>query len=491
MGPHASANRVSLVQQTTWALLILSSLALLGSSVYRATLAFGIDESESFAIFTGEPYWAHTAGHHPLNTTLMYLCSRLFGNSELSLRLPNLLAHVLYLLCVLALLKRVRDPVLQVLGFVLFNLNLLAIEYFAAARGYGLALAFEIASLYLFVRAYEQTGHPHLARDVSVIVAVGSLAVLSNYAWLNYYLPLLLVCGWLLLTDGSLRRLSRRYIGAALALIAGSGLFLSYILAKLFKLQRDGALYWGGHDSFVSDTVYGLVRCSLYSALSSPAAVRVISVILIGVFAMLLPLAIRQLWFGERGATFGMLVLLLAGAMALPILEHRFFGTLFPMERAALYYLPLCGTVLVYAFRVLRDAPSESWRSTLAPILAIATAVAVGWTFCRGFAERPCAWLADRHNREVLELIERDRAERSPTRKVKLRAPLILEPSLNFYRKTRGYTWLAPIRRGPIPDPDYIYTFETKLRAPDRGVRLASYSDVHTVLVRVIPGGGR
>src|SRR5262249_13955673 len=156
------------------------------------------------------------------------------------------------------------------------------------------------------------------------------------------------------------------------------------ILAKLFTLQRDGALYWGGHDGFVSDTVYGLVRCSLYSALSSAALVWAISVLLVGGFAMLLPLAIRQLWAGEQEATFGLLVLLLAGAMALPILEHRFSGTLFPMERAALYYLPLCGTVIVYAFRVLQDAPSKSWRSILAPILATATAVAVGWTFCRG-----------------------------------------------------------------------------------------------------------
>jgi hypothetical protein len=88
---------------------------------------------------------------------------------------------------------------------------------------------------------------------------------------------------------------------------------------------------------------------------------------------------------GLRRALLGLLVLLLAGAVALPILEHRLFETLFPIERAALYYLPLYAAVLVYALSLLRGVPSESWRSVLIPILAAATAVAVGWSFCRGY----------------------------------------------------------------------------------------------------------
>jgi 4-amino-4-deoxy-L-arabinose transferase-like glycosyltransferase len=480
------------VQRGTRALLILSSIALLGVSVYRATLPFGVDESLSFSIFTGKPYWLRTANNHPLNTTLMHWCSMLFGNSELSLRLPNVLAHGLYLLCVLALVKRFRDPALQVLGFVLLNLNLLVVEYFVVARGYGLALAFEMLSLFLFLRACEQAGQRHFARDLYLAVAAGSLAVLSNFAWTNYYLPLLVICGWLLVTGGSLRRLSRRHIGTALGLVAGGGLFLWYVVARLLKLQRDRQLYWGGHDGFVSDTIHSLVRCSLYSIPDSSAVVSRISAILIGLFALLLPLAVRQLWFSKREATFGLLVLLLAGAVALPMVEHRLFETLFPIERAALYYLPLYAAALVYAVGLLRTAPTESSRRMLAPILAASTAIAVGWYFCRGFTERSaCAWLVDIHNREVLDLIERDRAEQSPSRMVKLRASWMMEPSLNFYRTTRKYTWLTPVIRKPIPDPDYIYTFEADLKAADRGIRLASYPDLHTVLLRVTPAEQR
>ena len=42
------------------------------------------------------------ANNHLLNAALMQLCSTLFGNSELSLRLPNVRAHAVYLVCSVA-----------------------------------------------------------------------------------------------------------------------------------------------------------------------------------------------------------------------------------------------------------------------------------------------------------------------------------------------------------------------------------------------------
>jgi len=93
----------------------------------------------------------------------------------------------------------------------------------------------------------------------------------------------------------------------------------------------------------------------------------------------------------------------------------------------------------------------------------------------------------DSHNREVLALIDRDRMEQALRRRVKVRASHHMEPSFNFYRVTRHYSWLVPVLRDPIPDPDYIYTFESELSPADRGVVLASYPDLHTVLLRVHP----
>ncbi|MGH2373599.1 MAG: ArnT family glycosyltransferase [Gemmatimonadales bacterium] len=485
----APSTRTRWVDRWTWALLILGSIALLGLSAYRAaTLPFNHDEGLSFAIFAWEPGWRATANHHPLNTALMHWCSILFGNSELSLRLPNVLAHVMYLLCALALVTRMQNPGLRIAGFVLCNLNLFLVEFFIVARGYGLALGFEMLSLYLLVRAYGERQR-HLRRDLYLSVAAGSLAVLSNFSFVNYYLPLLLVSGWLLLTDGSLRRVSRSQIPATLVLLSGSGVFLSYILSKLFKLQRTGMLYLGGHDSFVNDTVHSLVRCSLYSTMYSPAIAKTISTILIGGLSLLLLVGLRQL-FLPKDAIVGLLALMLASAAALPVLEHHLFDALFPVHRAALYYVPLYALVLVYALDLLRGMRSHWWRSIVGPIVATATAVTVGWYFGRGLSARSvCAWWEDAHNREVLELIKRDRAQTLPMRSVKLRASWLMEPSLNFYRVTRKYTWLMRVTRKPPPrsETDYIYTYDSALSElpGHRDTRLASYPDIGTVLLRV------
>jgi hypothetical protein len=492
--PSNSANGAPWVRRITWALLILCSIGLLVSSIYRAaTVPFTHDESLSFAIFSWDPRWRATANNHLLNTALMQWCSTLFGNSEISLRLPNLLAHGAYLLASLALVKRVQDAALQITGFVLFNLNLFLLDFFSLARGYGLALAFEMLSLYLLVRAYEENRPRGFQKHFYLSASAGALAVLSNFTFLNYYLPLLLAFAWLMLTDASLRQFSRSHIAATLAVLSANGVFLTLILSKIFALKRIGQLYLGGHVSFISDTVQSLVRCSLYSIVYSQATAKAIFAILVVLFLVLLLLGVCQLSFFRKGSAFGVLLMMLAAAVALPILQHHLFHTLFPVERAALYYLPLYAVVLLYGLHSLTRVESRRWKRFVILTLATATAVTLSWHFLHGFnVHTSYTWWQDSHNYDVLEIISRDREHNFPGRTVNLRTSWIVEPSLNFYRVTHHYTWLKRMTREPITrtDADYIYAFESELDTLliDRDIRLASYPDIHTVVVRVNHG---
>jgi hypothetical protein len=71
----------------------------------------------------------------------------------------------------------------------------------------------------------------------------------------------------------------------------------------------------------------------------------------------------------------------------------------------------------------------------------------------------------------------------------------LLEPSLNFYRVTRGYSWLAPVTRAPLDarDYDYIYAFARDVdeRTARRYVTVAAFPDTGTVLLRRERGPGR
>jgi hypothetical protein len=470
-------------------LLVGCSLLLLGSSVYRAaTLVFGHDESVSFAIITSKRF-IHTANHHVLNTVLMRWSAALFGTGEFALRLPNVVAHAVYLAATVAIAKRFRGPLLQTMAFVLLNCNLFLAEYFFSARGYGLATAGELVSLFLLLRAWDATGRER-TRDVYLAMLAGSLAVLSNFAYLNFYLPLVLGCGWMLVADVPREVHVGRRLARALPLLALSALFLAYVVRKLLKLRDDGQLYFGGETGFVSDTIGSLVRCSWSGGAPSDAVVASAAGVVVGLFVLLFILGAIQLTGRGRPSPLSALVLLLAAAVAIPLAEHYLIGTLFPIERAALYYLPLAALVLAFGLHWVYQAGTRRWSRRLSTAVVVLVTAAAAWQFGQGFGLRSsCAWVADRHNREVVTLIDRDRRNHVSGGSVTLRAHWSMEPSLNYYRITRRLNWLDRVTRRPPPlaQTDYVYSYEADLRGvvTERDTRLASYPDLGTALVRI------
>ena len=123
-------------------------------------------------------------------------------------------------------------------------------------------------------------------------------------------------------------------------------------------------------------------------------------------------------------------------------------------------------------------------------MLPAVIATALCWNFYRSFNTHTCyTWGYDAHNDEILEIISRDRERNFPSRTVSLGNSWLMEPSLNFYRVTRNYTWLEPVTRKPISSDynDYIYAFESEVeKLPrDSHIRLAFYPDTQTVLLRV------
>ena len=479
------------IRRLTWILLLCCSAGLLASSVYRAaTFPFTCDESLSYAIFSWAPKWRTSANNHLLNTFMMHRCMHWFGKSELSLRLPNLLAHLGYLACSMLLLKRFRSTVLLAAGFVMLNLNPFMLDFFFLARGYGLALAFMMASLYLLTRAHEEKPQKDFPKFLHLSVLAGALAVLANFSFLNYFLPLLLAGAWLLLSDATLRRFSRGHIPGAAALFAASGIFLAFIFAQLFRLQRAGEFCFGGKTGFITDTAGSLVRCSLYSTAIPPTTEKTIAAIWAGVFVLVLLLGLHLFLLKKKSPLFVMYVLVMAVAVALPILQHRLCNALFPIERAALCYLPLGALVLLSALDWLASHPVRRWEKTAILMFPAALAVILGWHFARSFTTQSCySWGYDGHLDKVLEIIDQDRKQHFPSRTIVLGNSWKMEPSMNFYRVTRKYTWLAPVTRDPVNGTgyDYIYAFEKEAQAllarPHR--ILASYSDTKTVLLRL------
>ena len=94
------------------------------------------------------------ANDHIFNSLLAKICVNLFDQNAFFLRLPNIIAHLIYLLYGYLLLHYLfRGKRWWIFcGFLLLNLNPFLFDFWGLCRGYGLSIAFMMASLYHLLR---------------------------------------------------------------------------------------------------------------------------------------------------------------------------------------------------------------------------------------------------------------------------------------------------------------------------------------------------
>ena len=180
-------------------------LAILGASFFfiifeilrAARVPFTIDEASTCLNYLSSHVLAvfdlNSANNHFLNTLLAKITHTLGGSSEFVLRIPNLLGYLIYLLFSFRILDRfVKNKVIVLCGFLLLNLNPYVLDFFSLCRGYGLSLGFLMAALFFFFSFLDKASSSPKEgyRDLSRSLAAASLAVLSNFSLLNFYLSL-------------------------------------------------------------------------------------------------------------------------------------------------------------------------------------------------------------------------------------------------------------------------------------------------------------
>ncbi len=134
------------------------------------------------------------ATNHFINTLLTKLFYLVGGNSEVVLRLPNLLAYAMYLWFSLLILRGLSRPVMALAGFMLLNLNPYVLDYFSVSRGYGISLAFLMGALFFFFRFLARShADAGASRDLSGTLLFAGAAVLANFSLLNVYLAIFAV----------------------------------------------------------------------------------------------------------------------------------------------------------------------------------------------------------------------------------------------------------------------------------------------------------
>lgn len=427
-------------------------LLVFGLAVFKAYYSpFTHDESLSYNLYAGYSVpdiisYVNTYGltnNHILNTLLLKLCGAIFGSNTLGLRLPNLLAFAAYLYIGYRLLKRLNSPWLLLGGFLLFAGNLFLVDFFALARGYGLANALLLAALWQLLLVMEQ---PATRKHIAVLVFSG-LAVLANFTLLHVALTVVAVHTFIIY------RQQRPVNFPAFLKTCRYAVFFVLVMGALLYEPFRTIIKWdttfGGYDTFWSSAVKGLLMVTIYvpENLSWLDAAEILTAALTIAAVLIVLNSVRQKKQSDAPVYLALLII----PSLLFIAQHYLLGSAYPVNRTVQYMIPLFILLLVSAVPLLPG---------LRKIPAFVVVAAGIWSsiyFAQHYSMRVYGeWPYDASNKVVISDIEQLRDGKP----VKLAINWMLEPGLSFERNRRQATWLAPPdRSGLNREADFYYCF--------------------------------
>jgi 4-amino-4-deoxy-L-arabinose transferase-like glycosyltransferase len=440
--------------------LALIAVTLAGSAYRAASQSVVHDEALTWQFFLAGPaseiFETYNANNHFLALVVMKVFTGLLGVSGFAMRLVSLLAAGLYAWACYRIVRRVfAEKWTGVLAMALLLLNPLVMDFFVAARGYGLALAllfFGIAEM------LDEKRRPWLA---------GAALALSAAANLVFALPALVAFAYLQRGHGS-----RGFvIGAAACAI------LFFAFSPVGKAKSED--FYAGLPT-VRESVDNLAQC----ALGHNAGVGGVNAENAGqkawrgfvAYALVPLLVVAGLWLGVRGrqrSALADVTAICAVAIAVPaqflLLSHLVRGVPLPQDRTGMYFMPLAGLLLAC---VVEAAP---WRAASMALAAVGVLIAVQYAA----QVQTRSFLTWRYDADTLTLLESAKAEwKDTTKPARVGASWQLEPSTNYYLVTQKWTWMAPMRREtPVAESDYYLLLpqdaglveERKLRVVRRG----------------------
>jgi uncharacterized membrane protein len=440
----------------------LISAALLSYTILRAfNIGFTHDESYSYLYASHDSFMQIisnrtteiSANNHILNTLFMKLFDNTLGSSELSLRLQSIFAHILYLSFTFLLLKQFRSAPLIVAGFIILNVNPYMLDFFSLARGYALSISFMLISIYYFI-LYTQDDKNKLL-IYSMIAAC--IAVLSNFALLNYYAALLLIHQVVLYLRFKDLKTSFTKSKSVLIIFIVMIIICYEPLRKLIKYER---FDFGGNEGIWADTVSSLINFFIYKQTYHsqvfPFMEWFVFISLIVFILILLSKFFRgNIKQQDKNGFFIFSALILI--LLFNSIQHSLFGSPYFMERFALFLTPLYLLALIHALNVFIEK-SKAFIISGFVILALITG-GMSYHFYRSAnVTYALNWDYDASTKQMLLDLEKEK-EGSGKQKIRLGITWLFEPAINFYRESKKLDWLEKVTREDVSEGQFDYYY--------------------------------
>ena len=414
--------------------LVVAAIYLFAITAYRAsTLSMTHDESGTYMFFIQEnvmDYFINkdlwrSANNHLLNTVAMQWCVKAFGQSDLTVRLPNVLACLVYLLSLLGIIRTCfKRWEVQLLAFCLLALNPFVNDFFSLARGYGMSVGFQLMALYQFILFFKKKASIHL---VLAYLALGlaSLSLFTNLLFIPAYTAAL----WLvyLLDKESYAELKLEIFTTPIIAAVAIGILVYVPITALSHLDE---FKWGAKSLFktnvnlANDSLYG--KKYLGRDTKDILSVILAATVLIGALTSVFWKELKQVYENHKSYLFvslAFLFLIIGMMSAYVILEGKY-----PDGRKSTMLIPLMGLIITYFF------DSISWRHFRYVVL-IVVFMLVYHFFSAFKISQVKEWWYDRSTKEFVSVIHKD----AEGRDVVIGTHWMFHPTATYYLRTKGY----------------------------------------------------
>lgn len=278
------------------------------------------------------------ANNHFLLSLIAGFFTRLFhSESMFVIRLGSLLAFPIYFWSIYRLKSFFQQKWNFYALFIGLTTAAFLIEFFALARGYGLALAFLVFSLQQMMVFF----HTHKKRALLGSLIGWFLAVFASLTLVPFALVALFMLGVFVLKE----KMYRWLLAILIALVP-----LYYFVLYLFELKSLGKLYYGGKDGFFSSTVHSITRYFWSSENSLLDAVLVILSALI-LYSCAKGLIKTRSIFDPK-VLFHLFFIIAIGNI---FGQHLLLGVNFPEDRTAIYLVVFFFGALLFSIDALTD----------------------------------------------------------------------------------------------------------------------------------------
>ena len=294
-------------------------------------LAFTYDECWTFLGYATEDFWKvvtnefPAANNHVLPSLAMGLMYNIFGQQEYVLRLPVLISFIVFTGFIFKISMRLSSKMWW-MPFVLIIYQPYLLDYFVAARGYALALAFMFGSIYcLFLFAEESR-----TKWMWISLILAALAAYSNFTYLLVFIAVSMAV--LLLSVQKSKTVEGSIAAGFISLV------LAVIVYKpIMQLVEAKELYYGGNSGFFEDTLSTLARSFVYTA----SEFNVLAGFFVVIIAASGVLAIAKFFSKARLSIGFWLTFVLIALEIGTILQHHIMGSPYLIDRTAIFFIPL------------------------------------------------------------------------------------------------------------------------------------------------------